>query len=285
MAGDVKLSVVLKAIPKTLQSHVHLRMDSSTTYEDVKSLVLSYEVSTTNWSAARVQQELGLVSANKGVVAMEVDQEGTVAQIKGGKDRSKGKGKDKGKGKTKGDKGKGKDSPNPKVKPKAKSSATSPASPADKSTAAPAPKASVKRIMFDIRSDPEGAGDSVVRGIQDASGLQVAPGKCVDPTSSFGPSAALQCSPVCLPDLFDMTLSDHDDEWDFSPASTFVRVAAVSNASCDDRKLEICVDTAADESCLPLDFGHVGERVNVERSLVDCQGQPHAHQRQQVSQA
>ena len=52
LPGDVKLSVVLKAIPKALQSHVHLRMDASTTYEDVKNLVLSYEVSTTNWSAS-----------------------------------------------------------------------------------------------------------------------------------------------------------------------------------------------------------------------------------------
>eukprot|EP00439_Symbiodinium_sp_Y106_P068039 s3094_g11.t1 len=55
LPGDVKLSVVLKAIPKALQSHVHLRMDASTTYEDVKNLVLSYEV----------------------------DQEGSVSQIKG----------------------------------------------------------------------------------------------------------------------------------------------------------------------------------------------------------
>ena len=122
LPGDVKLSVVLKCIPKALQSHVHLRMDSSTTYEDVKSLVLSYEVSTTNWSAARVQQELGLVNLPKSAVAMDVDQEGSVAQIKGDKGKGKGKGKD-GKGK-KGDKGKSKDAPSPKGKPKAKPKAS-----------------------------------------------------------------------------------------------------------------------------------------------------------------
>ena len=123
LPADVKLSVVLKAIPKTLQSHVHLRMDASTSYDDVKSLVLSYEVSATNWTASRIQQELGLVNPGKGncPVSMEVDQEGSVAQVKGkdGKGK-KGKGKDKGKGKSKDGKGKGKDPPNPKAKPKAK---------------------------------------------------------------------------------------------------------------------------------------------------------------------
>ena len=80
---------MLKAIPKALQSHVHLRMDASATYEDVKNLVLSYEVSTTNWSAARVQQELGLLSPLKSSTSMEADQEGSVSQIKG---QDKGKG-------------------------------------------------------------------------------------------------------------------------------------------------------------------------------------------------
>ena len=75
-------------------------MDASTTYEDVKNLVLSYEVSTTNWSAARVQQELGLLSPPKSSTSMEVDQEGSVSQIKG-QDKGKGKGKGKDKGKVK----------------------------------------------------------------------------------------------------------------------------------------------------------------------------------------
>ena len=205
LPGDVKLSVVLKCIPKALQSHVHLRMDSSTTYEDVKSLVLSYEVSTTNWSAARVQQELGLVNLPKSAVAMDVDQEGSVAQIKGDKGKGKGKGKD-GKGK-KGDKGKPKDAPSPKGKPKAKPKASpdsechychkkghykrdcrkykadlaagkvravtddeggsaSPTSPTPKAApSAPTPKAAVKRIMFDIREDSPTAYSSV-RAVQ-----------------------------------------------------------------------------------------------------------------------
>ena len=57
---------------------------------------------------------------------MEVDQEGSVSQIKGqDKGKGKGKGKDKGKDKGgKGDKGKSKDTPSPKSKAKAKPKAS-----------------------------------------------------------------------------------------------------------------------------------------------------------------
>ena len=354
LPGDVKLSVVLKCIPKALQSHVHLRMDSSTTYEDVKSLVLSYEVSTTNWSAARVQQELGLVNLPKSAVAMDVDQEGSVAQIKGDKGKGKGKGKD-GKGK-KGDKGKPKDAPSPKGKPKAKPKASpdsechychkkghykrdcrkykadlaagkvravtddeggsaSPTSPTPKAApSAPTPKAAVKRIMFDIREDSPTAYSSV-RAVQydpcqsDPCAVQDDPCQsdpCAvqdDPCQSD--PCAVQCDPCqsdpcavqddpCQSDPravqvscskfepslpagvsrsvhFDMTGTDQDGDWDHSPASATVRVAAVSRPSFES-PLEICVDTAADESCLPLSFGYVGSRASGEPPLVDCQG-------------
>ena len=73
------------------------------------------------------------------------------------------------------------------------------------------------------------------------------------------------------PSMFDMTSSDHDDDWDLSPASTVVRVMAISRPAYD-QPLEICVDTAADESCLPLNFVCVGSQASGEPPLVDCQG-------------
>ena len=365
LPGDVKLSVVLKAIPKTLQSHVHLRMDSSTTYEDVKSLVLSYEVSATNWTASRIQQELGLVNSGKAnsAVAMEVDQEGSVAQVKGKGGKGKqGKGKDKGKGKSKDGKGKSKDPPNPKAKPKAKAKSNPDVvchychkkghyqrdcrklksdqasgkvrsvtedgqadAPHDRAPPQPAAKASVKRITFDIRGDTGGSACSSVRAIklnpcqhhdlnpcqhqdsnpcqhqdsnpcqhqdsnpcqhQDSNPCQHQdlnpcqhqnPNPCQhqvpNPSEVDVPCFQVPRSSVCLPDRFDMTVSDHDDCWDLSPASTLVRVAVVS-ASVADQQVEVCVDTAADESCLPLSFGSVGQHVSGERALVDCQGNP-----------
>ena len=429
LPADVKLSVVLKAIPKTLQSHVHLRMDTSTSYDDVKSLVLSYEVSTTNWTASRIQQELGLVNPGKGncPVSMEVDQEGSVAQVKGKDGKGKqGKGKDKGKGKSKDGKGKGKDPPNPKAKPKAKAKSNPDVvchychkkghyqrdcrklksdqasgkvravtedgqtdAPHDKPSLQPAAKASVKRITFDIRGDAGGSACSSVRAInlnpcqhqdsnpcqhqdsnpcqhqdsnpcqhqdsnpcqhqdsnpcqhqdsnpcqhqdsnpcqhqdsnpcqrqdsnpcqhqdsnpcqhqdsnpcqhqdsnpcqhQDSNPCQHQdlnpcqhqdPNPCQhqvpNPREVNVPCFQVPRSSVCLPDRFDMTVSDDDDCWDLSPASTLVRVAVVS-ASVTDQQVEVCVDTAADESCLPLSFGNVGQHVSGERALVDCQGNP-----------
>ena len=341
LPGDVKLSVVLKAIPKALQSHVHLRMDASTTYEDVKNLVLSYEVSTTNWSAARVQQELGLLSPLKSSTSMEVDQEGSVSQIKGqDKGKGKGKGKDKGKDKGgKGDKGKSKDTPSPKSKAKAKPKASPDAechychkkghykrdcrkykaelasgkvraiteddaaggqdqgSPSPKAAA----KASVKRIMFDIRADANSAASSVraIRVVQcpadpcavqcaaDPYAVQCPADPCLAHSESCGSGSWINVTPTGqpsysrpmpslaalsgCPSMFDMTSSDHDDDWDLSPASTVVRVMAISRPAYD-QPLEICVDTAADESCLPLNFVCVGSQASGEPPLVDCQG-------------
>ncbi|CAE7249787.1 RE2 [Symbiodinium sp. CCMP2592] len=302
LPGDVKLSVVLRAIPKALQSHVRLRMDASTSYEDVKNLVLSYEVSTTNWSAARVQQELGLVSPNKGSVSMEVDQDGSASpdaechycHKKGHYKRDCRKYKaDLASGKVRaiteddaatGDQG----SPSPKA----------------------AAKAAVKRIMFDIRAVPgDAASHSSVRAIRCAVSdkpcqsdpfavsnepCQSDPFAVSDEPCQSDPCAVsdepCQSDPravsdePCQSDLsvgrndhtscpaeFDIASSDHDSDWDLSPVSSPMRVAAVSRHSYE-QQLEICVDTAADESCLPLDFVCVGSHASGEPPLVDCQG-------------
>ncbi|CAE7197817.1 unnamed protein product, partial [Symbiodinium sp. CCMP2592] len=226
LPGDVKLSVVLKAIPKALQSHVHLRMDASTTYEDVKNLVLSYEVSTTNWSAARVQQELGLVSPNKGSVSMEVDQDGSDDTAAGG------------------DQG----SPSPKA----------------------AAKAAVKRIMFDIRAIRMSRASQIRLQFRMSRASQILVqfrmSRASQILAALGPLWSSGC-----PAEFDIASSDHDGDWDLSPLSSPMRVAAVSRHSYE-QQLEICVDTAADESCLPLDFVCVGSHASGEPPLVDCQG-------------
>ncbi|CAE7271152.1 unnamed protein product, partial [Symbiodinium sp. CCMP2592] len=282
LPGDVKLSVVLRAIPKALQSHVHLRMDASTTYEDVKNLVLSYEVSTTNWSAARVQQELGLVSPSKGSASMEVDQEGS------GKPKAKPKASPDAechdchkKGHYKRDCRKYKaDLAAGKVRAITEDDA---AAGGDQGSPSPkaAAKAAVKRIMFDIRAMPgDPASSSSVRAIRCAVSHEpcqsdpcaVSDEPCrSDLSIGRVESTLVRCVPSGCPAEFDISSSDHDGDWDLSPVSSPMRVAAVSRHSYE-QQLEICVDTAADESCLPLDFVCVGSHASGEPPLVDCQG-------------
>eukprot|EP00435_Cladocopium_sp_Y103_P071391 s359_g37.t1 len=117
IADDIMLSVLVRALPKAIQQHVQLQMSETSTYAQVRSLVVAYEKTTTSWSPAKIHTELGILpsSANSGVPSsysgfapMEIDrfEEGKSK----GKSKGKNKGKDtqKGKGKSKSDKGKGK---------------------------------------------------------------------------------------------------------------------------------------------------------------------------------
>eukprot|EP00439_Symbiodinium_sp_Y106_P057651 s2521_g8.t1 len=254
MSFERLISEYEKASGNPLPEMSSCQMDASTTYEDVKNLVLSYEV----------------------------DQEGSVSQIKG-QDKGKGKGKGKDKGKA--------DLASGKVRAITEDDAAGgqdQGSPSPKAAA----KASVKRIMFDIRADASSAASSVraIRAVQfpadpcavqcaaDPCAVQCAADPCAvqsaDPCAvqsdpclacneSHGsgswvtvtPTGQPSCSrpmlslaaPSGCPSMFDMTSSDHDDDWDLSPASAVVRVLAISRPAYD-QPLEICVDTAADES-------------------------------------
>ena len=92
---DILLGTLLRCLPSQVRSHIQLQMDDTTSYASVRSFVLSYEVTTTTWSAAKVHQSLGVTEPPSEPFPMEVDA------------LTKGKGKGKGKGKSSKGKGKG----------------------------------------------------------------------------------------------------------------------------------------------------------------------------------
>eukprot|EP00435_Cladocopium_sp_Y103_P048265 s88_g14.t1 len=112
------LSVFAKCLPKAIQQHVQLQLTESSTYSQVRAMVIGYERTTMTWSPGKIHSELGILpnpssnasqpSSNMGLAPMEIDkfEKGKSK----GKPKGKSKGKDgpKGKGKTKSDKGKGK---------------------------------------------------------------------------------------------------------------------------------------------------------------------------------
>ena len=116
IADDIMLSVLVRALPKAIQQHIQLQMNESSTYAQVRSLVVGCEKTTTSWSTTKVHNGLGILPVSSsvstsnygGVAPMEVD------RFEKGKSKGKQKGKSKskdpqkGKGKSKNDKGKGK---------------------------------------------------------------------------------------------------------------------------------------------------------------------------------
>ena len=116
IADDIMLSVLVRALPKAIQQHIQLQMNESSTYAQVRSLVVGRENTTTSWSTTKVHNGLGILPVSSsvstsnygGVAPMEVD------RFEKGKSKGKQKGKSKskdpqkGKGKSKNDKGKGK---------------------------------------------------------------------------------------------------------------------------------------------------------------------------------
>ena len=108
VSDDLALSILVRCLPNHIRQHVQLQMSDSTTYDSIRSYVMSYEVVTSSWSTSKVHNELGVVgsyaspAANSGPSPMEID----AITWKG---KGKHKGKDgKGKGKSKGKDGKGK---------------------------------------------------------------------------------------------------------------------------------------------------------------------------------
>ena len=63
IADDVMLSVLVRALPKALQQHVQLQMSETSSYDQVRTMVISYERTTTSWSAGKIHSELGILSS------------------------------------------------------------------------------------------------------------------------------------------------------------------------------------------------------------------------------
>jgi len=50
---DIMLSVLVRSLPKAVQQHVQLQLNESSTYDQVRAMVVSYERTTTSWSPGR----------------------------------------------------------------------------------------------------------------------------------------------------------------------------------------------------------------------------------------
>ena len=91
---------------------------------------------------------------------------------------------------------------------------------------------------------------------------------------------ASEHSSVCAVQHHDMTFTDEDDAWTFSPflASEFdiQHVRAIPLNRDGGRVVEILLDSGADSSVLPLDCANLGYALAVDQSsrFVDAQGAP-----------
>ena len=81
---DIMLSVLVRALPKAIQQHVQLQLSETSTYDQVRAMVVSYERTTTSWSPGKIHSELGILpqsqnqsfnqpSNNTGLAPMEID--------------------------------------------------------------------------------------------------------------------------------------------------------------------------------------------------------------------
>ena len=108
IGDDLQLSVLIQGLPKYLQQHIQLQLTESSSYQNVRDAVLSYETVTQSWSEKKVLTELGVVGSTpsaSGPAPMEID---AVQQFGGYGKGKKGKGKGKSDGKSfKGKNGKG----------------------------------------------------------------------------------------------------------------------------------------------------------------------------------
>ena len=76
IGDDLQLSVLIRCLPKYLQQHIQLQLTESSSYQNVRDAVLSYETVTQSWSEKKVLTELGVVGSTpsaSGPALMEID--------------------------------------------------------------------------------------------------------------------------------------------------------------------------------------------------------------------
>ena len=56
LPDDLMLPVLVKCLPKHIQQHVQLQLNESSTYSQVRSMVVGYERTTTTWSPGKLIQ-------------------------------------------------------------------------------------------------------------------------------------------------------------------------------------------------------------------------------------
>ena len=178
--------------------------------------------------------------------------------------------------------------------------ASADASPAASSAASPT--RSVKAVRIDLTSEAPVAASGVasIRAMSYQSSPEVSSDAVFDPSSPevssdavFDPSSPVsssavsvprrqeQCPEVCCA-VYSMTASDHDGRWTLMPGpepdpEVHVpidgRVWAVNSSFSSDGDVVVCVDTAADESCIPCSYFQAGTHsAQGPRGLVDASG-------------
>ena len=354
LPDDLMLSVLVKCLPKAIQQHVQLQLTESSTYSQVRAMVIGYERTTTTWSPGKIHSELGILSNpssnaaqpsnNMGLAPMEIDRFEKGKNKGKSKGKSKGKDGPKGKGKSKNDKGRGKSNkgsgraatssdqclhcgkyghfkrdcwklngrPDTKnvnqVESSNQSATTSVSSGSSSSSSAPASSvggaSSVRLftgyhdtsgpIIEDLDEDLDN--DVEVRDLTmyDSSGCcnMVSLSSADIPVESdLGTCVTNNGQYAAVCEHFDMTCSDDDGLWtccdavecfslhepndtfisDFSDAHS-IRTVGLSDP-CD---VEVVLDSGADGSVLPLEFGAVGhpDRTFGGSKFIDAQGKP-----------
>lgn len=107
---DLKTAVLMRSLTGQLKVWLQLQVNESTTYANLREMILLYDASATKWPEQMALGADNAVSSNDGPVPMEIDCVESKGKGKGVRGKSKGnpKGKSKGKGKSKDGKGKGK---------------------------------------------------------------------------------------------------------------------------------------------------------------------------------
>lgn len=107
ISEDILQTILARSLPKAVQQHIQLGMSNTTTYQEIRERVISYERVSIAWTKERILMECGAgslgavtsyASGDTGSGSMEVNllQKG---KGKKGKNAGKGKGQDSGKDK------------------------------------------------------------------------------------------------------------------------------------------------------------------------------------------
>ena len=302
VADDLLLTTLVRCLPKQIQNHIQLTMTESSTFEEVKEKVVSFERLSSTWAKERVYSELGMVTSYSndagGPAPMEINYVS--------KGKSKGKGKNKGgqKGKSK-EKGKSKDAIGKGKQHNGKGYADA----TSKGTGKGQTKSSdaANRCNYcgnyghwkrDCRKFQADKAAGKVRQVEGADNGQAASSPGSASSAAHGsPSAssyrssgnvnrvAFQNSSVIIEDLtefssmsgsgslrmiqhacteFDMTITDSDNAWTFP--SSFSEPTDVQHLRMmsfeGEGSSEIILDSGADTSALPLAYSGIGEPCN-----------------------
>ena len=335
ISDDILLSTLIRVLPRNVQPHVQLTMREDSTFAEVREQVVAHERISCSWTRDKVLQGVGAAplgavtsysSGDTGVAPMEIN------LIKG-KSKGKGKNSDKGKGKGKPSfqKGKGKSKSNEKGKGKGGTGKgyvdsfkggqkSAYIGKVDMNTCAYCGKtghwqkdchkkqrdmqSKQVRVVEEVTSETatttvSSVNAGSVRMVSAAGGTLdscYVEGLTVFSSGSSGPVVqhVQMLSEACV--HFDMSCTDSDSDWIFSPDASPCAPNSESDSSassCSHRSFhvralsetatygmsshccDVILDSGADTSALPLIYAGVGDKCqDPSTTFVDAQGVP-----------